>query len=137
MQFQRYNNVSFINVVFLRPTFCALVVSLSIAVVWEAMTVLRLYDNVHLLSADATLVIPTRPSGNGHVIKLNKIVPRDPRGHLGGGGFRGSTITKMWEIYQTAGPKGTKFGIHVRIHLGMDIPIGTTLIFGTRLRIHM
>ena len=37
------------------------VVSLSIAVVWEAMTVLRLYDNVHLLSADATLEIPTRP----------------------------------------------------------------------------
>ena len=38
------------------------VVSLSIAVVWEAMTVHIVYDNVHLLSADATLVIPSRPA---------------------------------------------------------------------------
>ena len=29
--------------------------------------------------------------------------------------------TKVWKIYQTDGPIGTKFGTRLRIHLGMDI----------------
>ena len=37
------------------------------------------------------------------------------------GGFRGSQNAKVWKIYQTAGPIGTKFGKHLQIHLGMDI----------------
>ena len=37
------------------------------------------------------------------------------------GGFRGSQYAKIWKIYQTAGPIGTKFGTRLRIHLGMDI----------------
>ena len=44
---------------------------------------------------------------------------------------------KMWEICQMAGPISTKFGTHVRIHLGMDTagPIGTK--FGKHLQIHL
>ena len=38
------------------------------------------------------------------IYKLNKMVPRDPRGAFGV--YRGS---KIWEIYQMAGPNGTKF----------------------------
>ena len=56
-------------------------------------------------------------SGNGH--RLNTISPSMPQGALGG--FRGSQNAKVWKIYQTAGPIGTKFGTRLRIHLGMDI----------------
>ena len=35
---------------------------------------------------------------------------------VGGGGLWGQN-----KIYQMAGQNGTTFGIHVRIHLGMDI----------------
>ena len=37
------------------------------------------------------------------------------------GVFSGQKIKKIWNNYQTDGPIGTKFGAHVRIHLGMDI----------------
>ena len=36
-------------------------------------------------------------------------------------GVLGGQKLKMWEICQMAGPISTKFGTHVRIHLGMDI----------------
>ena len=48
----------------------------------------------------------------------NKNLPVSRRGNLGG--FRGSEIENV-EICQMAGPISTKFGTHVRIHLGMDI----------------
>ena len=54
------------------------------------------------------------------VVGKIKICPVSRRGNLGGGGFRGQKL-KMWEICQMAGPISTKFGTHVRIHLGMDI----------------
>ena len=53
------------------------------------------------------------------VVGKIKICPVSHRGNLGG--FRGCQKLKMWEIYQMAGPISTKFGTHVRIHLGMDI----------------
>ena len=40
---------------------------------------------------------------------------------VGGGGVMGSKLNKIWKIYQMAGQNDTTFGIHVRIHLGMDI----------------
>ncbi len=54
------------------------------------------------------------------VVGKIKICPGSHRGNLGG--FRRSEIENvMWEICQMAGPISTKFGTHVRIHLGMDI----------------
>ena len=50
-------------------------------------------------------------NGNGRNKKL-------PHVTLGAFGVRKS---KIWNNYQTSGPIGTKFGTHVRIHLGMDI----------------
>ena len=46
-----------------------------------------------------------------------------PRVTKGGGvwGVLGGQKLKIWEICQMAGPISTKFGTHVRIHLGMDI----------------
>ena len=55
--------------------------------------------------------------GSGH----NKNLPRVTQGEFGGGGVSGGQKLKMWEICQMAGPISTKFGTHVRIHLGMDI----------------
>ena len=56
--------------------------------------------------------------GNGH--RLKTISPPIPQGAfwrvLGG-----HKMQKVWKIYQTAGPIGTKFGKHLQIHLGMDI----------------
>ena len=49
-------------------------------------------------------------SGNGHRLKII----RSSRPQGGGLGFL------IWNNYQTDGPIGTKFGTHVRIHLGMD-----------------
>ena len=40
---------------------------------------------------------------------------------VGGGGYGGQNFKKIWKIYQLTGQNGTTFGIHVRIHLGMDI----------------
>ena len=37
------------------------------------------------------------------------------------GGVLGVRKSKIWNNYQTDGPIVTKFGTHVRIHLGMDI----------------
>ncbi len=52
---------------------------------------------------------------------LKTISPPDtPGGILGG--FRGSQNAKVWKIYQTAGPIGTKFGTRLQIHMGMDSP---------------
>ena len=42
-------------------------------------------------------------------------------GHLGGGGGLGVKNSKVWKIYQTIGPIGTKFGTRLRILMGMDI----------------
>ena len=36
-------------------------------------------------------------------------------------GGLGGQNAKVWKIYQTAGPIGTKFGTRLRIHLGIDI----------------
>ena len=41
-------------------------------------------------------------------------------GHLGGG--LGVKNSKVWKIYQTVGPIGTKFGTRLQIHMGMVIP---------------
>ena len=49
----------------------------------------------------------------------NKNLPRVTQGEFGG--VLGGQKLKMWEICQMAGPISTKFGTHVRIHLGMDI----------------
>ena len=57
-------------------------------------------------------------SGNGH--RLKTISPSIPQGAFWGG-FRGSQNAQVWKIYQMAVPIGTKFGKHLRIHLGMDI----------------
>ena len=46
-------------------------------------------------------------SGNGH--RLNTSRPSIPRGHVGGGGIRGSQIKKSWEAVK-----------RLWIHLGMD-----------------
>ena len=53
------------------------------------------------------------------VVGKIKICPVSRRGNLGG--VLGGQKLKMWEICQMAGPISTKFGTHVRIHLGMDI----------------
>ena len=57
-------------------------------------------------------------SRNGH--RLKQLAPRYTRGHLGGGGL-GVKNSKVWKIYQTVGPIGTKFGTRLQIHMGMDI----------------
>ena len=51
---------------------------------------------------------------------LNTSRPSIPRGHVGGGGVRGSQIQVSGSC-QKAGPIGTKFGTPLWIHLGMDI----------------
>ena len=53
------------------------------------------------------------------VVGKIKIYPVSRRGNLGG--VLGGQKLKMWEICQMARPISTKFGTHVRIHLGMDI----------------
>ena len=58
-------------------------------------------------------------SGNGH--RLKQLAPRHTRGHWGGGGGLGVRNKKVWKIYQTVGPIGTKFGTRLQIHMGMDI----------------
>ena len=55
------------------------------------------------------------------VVGKIKIAPCDIGGTWGGGGFRGQKIKKMGEICQSAGPIGTKFGTHMRIHLGTNM----------------
>ena len=55
----------------------------------------------------------------GMDIDQKQLAPRYSRGHFGG--FRGSQNAKVWKIYQTAGPIGTKFGTRLQIHMGMDI----------------
>ena len=52
----------------------------------------------------------------GMDIGQNQLAPDTPGGILGG--FRVSQNAKVWKIYQTAGPIGTKFGTRLRIHLG-------------------
>ena len=56
------------------------------------------------------------PSGNGYT--PNKLPLETQGGHLGGLGVENS---KVLGSCQTAGPIGTNFGSHLRIHLGMDI----------------
>ena len=56
----------------------------------------------------------------GMDIYAKQIAPRDIRGHLGGGGFRGQH-SKVLGSCQTAGPIGIDFGSRLRIHLGIDI----------------
>ena len=56
-------------------------------------------------------------SRNGH--RLKTISPSIHQGAFGGG--LGVNNSKVWKIYQTVGPIGTKFGTRLRIHLGMDI----------------
>ena len=51
--------------------------------------------------------------------KIKKIALCDLGGHMGGGGL-GVRNYKMGEICQTAGHIGTKFGTHMRIHLGTN-----------------
>ena len=47
--------------------------------------------------------------------------PLDTQGEIVGG-LGGNKMQKSGkQIYQTAGPIGTKFGTRLRIHLGMDI----------------
>ena len=53
------------------------------------------------------------------VVGKIKICPVSRRGNLEG--VLGGQKLKMWDICQMAGPIRTKFGTHVRIHLGMDI----------------
>ena len=60
------------------------------------------WDQIWYTSADS--------SGNG---------PRYARGHFRG--FHGVNNSKVWIIYQTAGPIGTTFGTRLRIHREMDI----------------
>ena len=56
-------------------------------------------------------------SGNGRRLKT---ISSSQGGILGGGGL-GVKNSKVWKIYQTVGPIGTKFGTHLQIHMGMDI----------------
>ena len=58
-------------------------------------------------------------SGNGHRLKQLPPPPDTPGGILVF--FKGSQNAKVWKIYQTVGPIGTKFGTHLQIHMGMDI----------------
>ena len=56
-------------------------------------------------------------SRNGH--RLKTISPSIHQGAFWGG-FSGQN-SKVWKIYQTVGPIGTKFGTLLQIHMGMDI----------------
>ena len=58
-------------------------------------------------------------SRNGH--RLKTITPRYTS--LGGilEGVLGVKNSKVWKIYQTVGPIGTKFGTRLQIHMGMEI----------------
>ena len=58
-------------------------------------------------------------SRNGH--RLKTISPSIHQGAFGGGGWLGVKNSKVWKIYQTVGPIGTKFGTCLQIHMGMDI----------------
>ena len=60
--------------------------------------------------------------GNGHRLKI--ISPPIPQGAFWGV-LGGHKMQKVWKIYQTAGPIGTKFGKHLQIHLAMDIMLKT------------
>ena len=55
--------------------------------------------------------------GSGH--RLKTITPLTQETFWGG--FRVSQNAKVWKIYQTAGPIGTKFGTRLRINLGMGV----------------
>ena len=57
-------------------------------------------------------------SRNGR--RLKTISPSIHQGAFWGG-FRGQKFRKVWKIYQTVGPIGTKFGTRLQIHMGMDI----------------
>ena len=57
-------------------------------------------------------------SRNGH--RLKTISPSIHQGAFGGGGL-GVKNSKVWKIYQTVGPIGTKFGTRLQVHMGMDI----------------
>ena len=59
----------------------------------------------------------TDSSGNGH--RLKTISPSIPQGAFWG--VLGVKNSKVWKIYQTVGPIGTKFGARLQIHVGMDI----------------
>ena len=63
------------------------------------------------------LVHVCNSSGNGH--RLKTISASISQGTFWG--VLGVKNSKVWKIYQTAGPIGTKFGTRLRIHLGMDI----------------
>ena len=58
-------------------------------------------------------------SGNRH--RLNTSRHSIPQGVFGGGEGLGVTNSQVWGSCQTAGPIDTTFGIHLQIHLGMDI----------------
>ena len=73
------------------------------------------------------------------MIYTRRIAPRDSRG--GTWGVLGGQQFKIWGSCQTAGPIdscqtagliGIKFGIHVRIHLGMDMCMPNKLPLETK-----
>ena len=51
--------------------------------------------------------------------KAENNLPLDTPGGIWGG--LGVKNSKVWKIYQTVGPIGTKFGTRLQIHMGMDI----------------
>ena len=87
---------------------------MSVCVSFQAYTRRRLWsdrDQIWHTHADS----PRKGSGQN-----KKFAPCHAGGIWGGGGLGGQKL-KMWEICQMAGLISTKFGTHVRIHLGMDI----------------
>ena len=56
-------------------------------------------------------------SRNGH--RLKTISPSIHQVAFSGG--LGVKNSKVWKIYQTVGPIGTKLGTRLQIHMGMDI----------------